>query len=96
MINVVKSLLLLTIIFAVVGSVAVAFARSTQYVTAGSDVPPDMVCIKILIQMHTYVHTINRRFGLTLRRTIMIEFVLGLLVGAYIMSINLEDDSDVQ
>ena len=46
MINVVKSLLLLTIIFAVVGSVAVAFARSTQYVTAGSDVPPDMVCIK--------------------------------------------------
>jgi len=45
MINVVKQVLLLTIIFAVVGVVAVAFSRSTQYVATGADVPPDMVCI---------------------------------------------------
>jgi len=46
MFNLIKSVLLLTIIFASVAAIGVAYARSTQYITTGADVPHDMICVR--------------------------------------------------
>lgn len=44
--DLIKSVLLLTIIFASVATIGVAYARSTQYVTTGANVPHDMICVR--------------------------------------------------